>query len=356
MQSGRKCKWKSVVKQIAKSVVCFVLCIALVFGYSYKPAQAMGMEAVFAGAVAGATGVTLSAVAGAAVVAAGLSALGIGVSALVHGESYGDACGRIWNNMTTKAKTDLMILGMGTAPIVHFGSDAIQELNDSVSSALTQRATYDSVVSDGIPTGAMSIASGGRSVEIMKKVFPGVPEMEFNRTGELFDALSITDFKIIGKISPGQNLYFPMKDGKCLKLAAQSAVIASGGYMEVYLYNNSTDAENERNWVRGSSIGLGFIDKACTHHRIQNKELFTSAIVVAYTLDGVSKIGMMVTTKMIHTEKDEICVPARAHWIDVKTDRISVADSPKAIDDGPINVANDQFYAREISAPVKSPH
>lgn len=129
---------------MAKQLLSLLMCLCLIVGYSYKePVHATGVELVFGGLAAGATGAAATPVVGGLLVAGALTAAGIGVSALVHGESYQDACVRVWNNVKAKAAPGILFAGIAAKPVIQYKDYAMTAILAGWQAVTGDRLNYE---------------------------------------------------------------------------------------------------------------------------------------------------------------------------------------------------------------------
>ncbi len=144
-------RFSKITKRILTSLLCFLLIFTMMFGYMYKEpvvAHATGVEAVFAGVVAGATGTAIGAAAGALIVGAAVVGLGVGVSALAHGNSYYDECQRIWGKLSTAALAGILITGAAAAPVIQMSQTALKEIKSNIISSVVTASAAASFSSE----------------------------------------------------------------------------------------------------------------------------------------------------------------------------------------------------------------
>ena len=85
-------------KRVMKTIVCLVLCIALVFVWSYKEPVQVSADPVTV------------AVVGSVAIAAVATMLGIGIGAVITGESYTEMCQTVWEDVY-KRQEDTIVFG-----------------------------------------------------------------------------------------------------------------------------------------------------------------------------------------------------------------------------------------------------
>ena len=102
-------------KQAGKFIVCLVLCVALVFVWSYK--EPVEVEAV-----------PVAVVVGSVAVAAALTMLGISAVAGMSTTDYQATCQNIWDALAGEAKDQITATVEGAATMYHFTVDALTEV------------------------------------------------------------------------------------------------------------------------------------------------------------------------------------------------------------------------------------
>lgn len=199
------------LKQIPKLLVCLLLIFTMTIGTMYqKPvvAHATGVEtAVFAGIAAGGTAVGVSAGAGAAIVAAAIAALGIGVGASVNGITYAEECQRIWNNVSDNVKAGIVIAGVATAPILKISHDALMELNAQIQARITLSSQsnigyqwHTSAFDTEFPVSALTSVNSSTLTSIFGSAFPVFPVQPTQLAKFAFFAPCLTAASFTGKV------------------------------------------------------------------------------------------------------------------------------------------------------------
>lgn len=298
------------------------MCVAVIYKEPVVVANATGVEAVFAGVAAGVSGAALAPAAGAAVVAVGLAAIGVGVSAAVHGESYADACARIWNNFKENNKAAIFIAGTAAAPIIHFGQEAIKGLSDSLQTVLAQRQQYETYTSQ-FPHG-WTFSNTAITSTMVRNLFDKIPTSEYiTLDATVYDSIQflgwgtyyLNDFGYSGWQSN------TMIDGKTVISIDQGS--GSGGRLSFKLKcDGSTYSTGSTfNWDYARNIGYSLPAK----------------FAIAYVTEGVQKTIAVITPNSSY--------PVMLYSLDNP-----ISTNAGSIGDDVINPSNDQFYAREISA------
>ncbi len=130
---SRARKFMALSQKLAKSLLALMLCVCLVFGYSYhRPVKA---EAV-------ASAVT---VAGCVLVATAIAALGIGCSAALPTPEYNAACQHIWNGISSTVQQQVQSVQFSaTAVKTELTQDFLHAVFNGVSSEYPNTVSYSS--------------------------------------------------------------------------------------------------------------------------------------------------------------------------------------------------------------------
>jgi hypothetical protein len=131
ISSPRLCK---LLKQAAKTVVCLLLCVSLVWGYSYK-------EPTEAHATAAVAGVVI----GAAAVAAAAIALGIAVNGAVNNETYAQSCQRIWDKLDEGIKRKITCAELAGACVYNLTSEFLTSVGNQMTTAYNSAMAFEAM-------------------------------------------------------------------------------------------------------------------------------------------------------------------------------------------------------------------
>lgn len=157
-------------------------------------AHATGAEAVIVGVVAGTTGPYIAAAGGAVVVAAALAALGIGISAAVTGRTYQQTCEDTWNRISLQAKASIVVAGTAAQPIIRMGQEALLGIDAALKAAMADTANHTAITAkfgEGVNLTGLTLSSSELSAKL------GVPVSIYSSSSNpsKYDT-SFKDFRI----------------------------------------------------------------------------------------------------------------------------------------------------------------
>ena len=118
---------------LVKRVLAFVLILALLFVPIFK--EPVKVEAIVP---------AVPVIAGAAIVAAAMSALGIGFAAAVDTSDLNHMLQQTWDNLTDNVRKGIVLTELGGTTVAHFTSDALRNIFSSAQETIPQNPTLPS--------------------------------------------------------------------------------------------------------------------------------------------------------------------------------------------------------------------
>ncbi len=264
-----KASIKRLLKQAAKTAICLMLCVALVWGYSYRePTEAH----------ATAVGVVVGAVA----VAAAVAALGICVSGVTSNQDYGAACQEIWDKMDSGIKNKV------TCAAVAAGAVGVMQYNLTTEFLTAVGTTLKNSYDEFLSSAALATLPISQSSTTCNYTWNGFYKALFNSdvqaVGDKWSDDIITTYKIYSalpilsgissctvgtqtimvKKSGETGIYISVNNGvdwpsysfRCMSTATYGYVIAAqvGKYIKYYIVSNAECAGSQMNLVQWYSV------------------------------------------------------------------------------------------------------
>lgn len=133
------------MKRVLKQGIALLLCVCLVFVYSYK-------KPVKADAVAVGTGIVV----GAVVVATVLTV--VGIKSIQDNKSYNEECQDIWNHIDANIKSQISAIEVSGRVMLHLTGDAIKAIFNQACITIGQAAMYKALLDFMLKNGMLQYA------------------------------------------------------------------------------------------------------------------------------------------------------------------------------------------------------